>query len=261
MSQLVSVSISDHVAEVRLNRPDKMNALNPDMFEAISQAGASVAANKDIRAVVLSGEGKAFCAGLDLENFTSEEFTSNPFGEGRGGSYPNFFQSPAWAWKSVPVPVICALHGVAFGGGLQIALGADIRIAEPTTRMSVMEIKWGLVPDMTASQTLRDIVPLEVAKELTFTGRIIRAKEAHELGLVTRVEESAKEVALTMANDIAQKNPDAISAAKQLLDTAWHGDQLAGLELEERLQAKIINSPNQKEAVLAEMQKRKPRFK
>lgn len=260
MSKLLSIEITDHVADVRLNRPDKMNALNMDMFEAITAAGNSVAEDKNVRAVVLSGEGKAFCAGLDLANFSDPEVFKDPFGSGKGGFNPNFYQSPAWVWKDTPVPVICALHGVAFGGGLQIALAADIRIAHPETLMSVMEIKWGLIPDMSASQTLRDLLRLDVAKELTFSGRVVEADEAQSIGLVTMLNDNPRETALEMAKTIALRNPDAISAAKYLLDYAWHGEQETGLALEEKLQALILNSPNQKEAVMAEMQKRKPEF-
>ena len=171
MSALVTVEINEHVAHVRLNRPEKMNALSWPMFEAITATGRELATNKDVRAIVLSGEGRGFCAGLDLENFASGDINDNFFGPGRGGFWPNFYQSPAYTWKSIPVPVICAVHGVAYGGGFQIAMGADIRIAQPGSKLSVMEIKWGLIPDMSASQTLRDLVRLDVAKELTFTGQ------------------------------------------------------------------------------------------
>jgi enoyl-CoA hydratase/carnithine racemase len=261
MSELITVTITNHVADVRLNRADKMNALNLAMFNAISDLGKQLSSNRDIRAVVLSGEGKAFCAGLDLANFSDPAFVTEPFGEGRGGFYPNFYQSPAFVWKAIPVPVICALQGVAFGGGLQIALGADIRIAHPQTQFSVMEIKWGLIPDMSASQTLRDLVRLDVAKELTFSGRVVAADEAQALGLITSIDDQPREAALKMANDIANRNPDAISYSKYLLDNSWHGDQLAGLQTEERLQAKLLKSNNQIEAVTAAMEKRTPQFK
>ncbi|HET8705742.1 MAG TPA: enoyl-CoA hydratase-related protein, partial [Pseudomonadales bacterium] len=176
MAELVTVTVTDHVAEVRLNRPEKMNALSIAMFEAISAAAEKVMQDTSVRAVVLSGEGRSFCAGLDLSNFTAPDgLGQNPFGPGRGGFWPNFYQRPGFLWKEVPVPVICALHGAVFGGGLQIALGADIRIAHPDTKLSVMEIKWGLIPDMSGTQTLRDLVRLDVAKELTFTGRIVEA--------------------------------------------------------------------------------------
>ncbi|GAB3097553.1 crotonase/enoyl-CoA hydratase family protein [Aestuariicella hydrocarbonica] len=257
---LVSVNINNHVADVRLNRAEKMNALNIPMFEAIRDVGKQLAADKSIRAVVLSGEGRGFCAGLDLANFTDPEVFADPFGPGRGGFYPNFYQLPGYAWKAIPVPVICALHGVAYGGGLQIALGADIRIAHPEAKLSVMEIKWGLIPDMSASQTLRDLVRLDVAKELTFTGRVVTGQEAVQLGLVTSLSDDPREAALAMAAEIARRNPNAIAYGKYLLNNTRHGDDLEGLRVEERLQAKILKSPNQIESVMSEMEGREGQF-
>lgn len=257
---LVSVNINNHVADVRLNRAEKMNALNIPMFEAIRDVGKQLAADKSIRAVVLSGEGRGFCAGLDLANFTDPEVFADPFGPGRGGFYPNFYQLPGYAWKAIPVPVICALHGVAYGGGLQIALGADIRIAHPEAKLSVMEIKWGLIPDMSASQTLRDLVRLDVAKELTFTGRVVKGQEAVQLGLVTSLSDNPREAALAMAAEIARRNPNAIAYGKYLLNNTRHGDDLEGLRVEERLQAKILKSPNQIESVMSEMEGREGQF-
>lgn len=260
MTELVQIEIQDHIAHVKLNRPEKMNALSMDLFEAIVAAAEQVKGNRDVRAVVLSGEGRAFCAGIDLSSFQDSGFSGDMFGPGRGGFWPNFYQKPGFAWKSVPVPVIAALHGVAFGGGIQIALGADIRIAHPETRLSVMEVKWGLIPDMSGSQTLRDLVRLDVAKELVFTGRIVEAPEAHELGLVTRLDENPVEAALAMAREIAGKNPDAVSLAKHLLDEGWHGEAEAGLKLEEDLQKRVIGSPNQMESVRAGMMKDEGKF-
>jgi len=265
MSNLVTVTVKDHIADVRLNRPEKMNALNIPMFEAIAAAAEQVAADKSVRAVVLSGEGRAFCAGLDIKSVmggggaNSGTNVVNSYGE--GDSYPNFFQDPAYLWKAVPVPVICALHGVAFGGGLQIALGADIRIATQDVQMSVMEIKWGLIPDMTGSQTLRDLVRLDVAKELTFTGRIVDGNEAQSIGLVTRVSKTPLDDAIEMAKTIASKNPNAITYGKYLLENTWHGDDIEGLKAEEQLQAKLVKSHNQMAAVMAGMQKKEAEFK
>ncbi len=256
MTDLLTVDIKDHVADVRLNRAEKMNALSLPMFEAITKTGQELAQNKDIRAIVLSGEGRGFCAGLDTENFTDPDFNADPFGPGRGGFYPNFFQLPGYVWKKMPVPVICALHGVAYGGGFQIALGADIRIAHPNTKMSIMEIKWGLIPDMSTSQTLRDLVRVDVAKELTFSGRVVESDEALKLGLVTSIDENPRETALEMARAIAKRNPNAITYAKYLFDSTWHGDEFEGLKAEERLQAKVIKTPNQIEAVMSELEGR-----
>jgi len=173
----------------------------------------------------------------------------------------NYAQRPGYIWKRVPVPVIAALHGVVYGGGAQIALGADIRIAAPDFRMSIMEIKWGLIPDMSITQTLRDIVPLDVAKELTFTGRILDGADAKELGLVTHVSENPLEHAMRLAEEIAGKSPEAIRFGKQLFEEAWHADAKTGLQLEASLQARLIGSENQVEAIRANFEKRAPEFK
>ena len=257
MSELVTITVSDHVADVRLNRPDKMNALSIPMFEAITAAAVRVRQDRSIRAVVLSGEGRSFCAGLDLSNFTNPQaFGGDAFGNGRGGNWPNFYQRPCYIWKDVPVPVIAALHGAVFGGGFQIALGADIRIAAPDVKMSLMEIKWGLIPDMSGSQTLRDLVRLDVAKELAFTGRVVEAAEAERIGLLTRIDADPHAAAMALAREIAGKNPDAISYGKLLFETSWHGSDVDGLAQEEKLQAKLLMTHNQIEAVMAGMQKR-----
>ena len=261
MPDLVTISIENAVAGVRLNRPDKYNALSPEMFEAIVAAGESIAANRSVRAVVLSGEGKGFCAGLDFETFSQIKSDGlNLFEEKADGAYPNPFQNAAYVWKRLPIPVIAALHGSAFGAGMQIALGADIRLASPDARLAIMEVKWGLVPDMAATQTLRDLVRLDVAKELLFTGRIVDAVEAHHLGLITRVCDAPLVEALKMANEIAQKSPDAILAGKSLLEKAWHSLPEDGLRLEEKLQKSLLGSPNQVEAIKANFEKRAPEF-
>ncbi len=263
MSDLVTIRIENHVADVRLNRPDKLNALNPEMFEAIVAAGLRLAKEPGVRVVVLSGEGRGFCAGLDFMGFA--QMGQGPKGamsllERQEGQIGNRAQMPGMVWKQLPVPVIAALHGVVFGGGLQIALGADIRLAAPDSRLSVMEMKWGIIPDMSITQTLRDLVRLDVAKELTFSGRIVEAEEAARLGLVTRVCADPLAEARKLAAEYAAKNPHAIVAAKQLLESAWHGTGAEGLRLEEKLQRTLIGTPNQVEAVMANFEKRPPRF-
>jgi enoyl-CoA hydratase/carnithine racemase len=181
--------------------------------------------------------------------------------ERRQGSIANYAQLPAYVWKQVPVPVIAALHGAAYGGGLQLALGADIRLAAPTARFSVMEINWGLVPDMSGTQTLRDLVRLDVAKELVFTGKVVDAQEAARIGMVTRVCEDPMAEAETLAGDIAARSPDTVAAGKKLLEESWHGPSEAGLKLESTLQQSLIGSPNQLEAVMANFEKRKATFR
>ena len=271
MSDLVTVDIHDGVADVRLNRPDKYNALSPEMFSAIVEAGESLADNKSVRAVVLSGNGRGFCAGLDFQSFQGMSDSggsavlgsgANNKGDGKGDSNDpaNRAQKPGLVWKRLPVPVIAAIHGVAYGGGLQIALGADIRIAAPDARLSVMEIKWGLVPDMSLTQTIRDLMPLDKVKELTFTGRVVHGPEAQQLGLVTRLDANPLDAALALAREIAGKSPDAIRAGKHLLETAWHADPATGLKLEAKLQTGLMGSANQSEAVKANFEDRKPAF-
>ena len=271
MSDLVTIEVSaEGIADVRLNRPEKYNALSHEMFDAVIAAGESLAKRGDVRVAVLSGNGPGFCAGLDLGNFakmndreaandssSTQSLVARRETDTRPG---NHAQLPGLVWKRLPVPVIAAIHGVAFGGGCQIALGADIRIIAPDAKMSVMEIKWGLIPDMSLTQTLRDLVPIDVAKELTFTGRILSGSEAKDYGLATRVSEQPLQVAMELAREIAGKSPDAIRAGKQLFEDTWHADERAGLELEEKLQLGLIGSPNQKEAIVANFEKRAPGF-
>lgn len=266
MADLVTIDLKNHIADVRLNRPDKYNALSTEMFAAISEAGESLIDNPDVRAVVLSGNGRGFCAGLDMANFAKMDDgeREDPPQDNllaRDDRPENFFQRPGYIWKRVPVPVIGAIHGVCYGGGLQVALGADIRIAAPDARLSVLEIKWGLIPDMSLTQTLRDIVPLDVAKELTFTGRILDGQVAKELGLVTRVAENPLEAAFELATEVASKSPDAIRFGKHLLETAWHASPEEGLKLEAELQGQLIGSENQVESIRANFEKRAPQFK
>ncbi len=259
MQDRVTVSLTGGVADVRLNRPDKMNALDSAMFEALVETGRGLRTERGLRAVVLSGEGRAFCAGLDVASFMGGGGGRSLF-ERETGSPANFAQRAAWVWTELPVPVIAAIHGAAFGGGLQIALAADIRFVAPDARLSVMEIKWGLIPDMSGSQTLRRLVRLDVAKELTYTGRVVSGSEAAALGLATHVSDTPREAALELAREIAAKSPSAIRSGKQLLDAAGLLDLEAGLRLEERLQAALFGKPNQIESVRANLEKRDPNF-
>jgi len=259
MSDRVLVSMEDGVADVRLARADKLNALDGAMFEALIGTGRRLAEEPSLRAVVLSGEGRAFCAGLDFPSFQGGESNVDLFE--RGDESPaNVAQRAPWIWTELPVPVIAAVHGYAFGGGLQIALAADVRIVSPDAELSVMEIKWGLVPDMAGTQLLRRLVRLDVAKELTFTGRRVPGPEAVALGLATRVADSPREDALVLAREIASKSPDAIRAAKRLLDASGRVSVEEGLLLEEKAQRGLLGSPNQIEAVRANFEKRPPKF-
>lgn len=260
----VTITIEDGVAEVTLNRPDKLNAFDEAMFRAVSEAGDRLAGEPGLRAVVLTGAGKGFCAGIDigtlggfasrLDALRQDIVTPLP------GRAENAFQHPCTVWADLPVPVIAALHGVAFGAGMQLALGADLRIAAPDTRLSIMETRWGLVPDMGLTKLLPGLMRADQALDLILTARIVEAPEAQALGLVTRLADAPLTAAREAARAIAARSPEAVRGAKELVHAAWPGgdDHLA---LEARLQAAIIGSPNQVEAVMAGMQNRPPRFR
>lgn len=267
MNDRVSVTITDGVADVRLVRADKMNALDAAMFEALVNTTERLANEKGVRAVVLSGEGKAFCAGLDMGRFAAmKESGGNgiPGGEFRDltkrtHGQANAPQQAVWGWRMLPVPVIAAVHGVAFGGGCQLALGADIRLIAPDAKMSVMEIKWGLVPDMAGTPILATLLRDDVLRELTYTGRIVVAQEAVSIGLATKIVDDPYQAALEMAREIAGKNPDAVRAAKRMMNKL-SVDPGPALLAESVEQQKLIGSPNQTEAVRANLEKRAPNF-
>ena len=235
-------------------RADKHNALDHAMFEGLMNAAGQLADDASVRAVVLHGEGKSFCSGLDIASFMSGRGGTGVLLERDGDRLANFAQRVSYDWSLVPAPVIAAMHGNCFGGGLQIALGADIRIAAPDAKLSIMEIKWGLVPDMGITQTLPRLVPIDVAKELTFSGRIVSGSDALALGLVTRNSDDPLGSALALADEIAQKSPDAVRAAKRLYDETWVSDDAAAaLIRESELQVGLIGKPNQIAAVVAGM--------
>jgi enoyl-CoA hydratase/carnithine racemase len=247
----VRVEVADHVAVVTLTRADKHNALDVAMFEQIIAAAQRLGSEPGVRAVVLHGDGPSFCSGLDVVSIMAAGGGVAGLTDRVQGDVPNWFQRAAHGWLDLPVPVIAALHGNCFGGGLQIALGADIRIAAPDTRLSVMEVKWGLVPDMSITRTLPRLVPIDVAKELTYTGRIFDGIEAHRLGVVTRVADDPLAAARELAGEIAGRSPDAVRAAKRLFDQSWTGTPQQTLALEAELQLGLIGSPNQLAAVTA----------
>jgi enoyl-CoA hydratase/carnithine racemase len=261
MTERVIVTVDAGVAHVRMNRPDKRNGLDLPMFEGLVAAGERLMKDGRVRAVVLSGEGKAFCAGLDVAAFFSMGAEAGQRLLDRAGGVANVAQRCAWIWQEVPVPVIAAVHGAAYGGGLQIALGADLRYVSADTQLSVMEIKWGLVPDMSLSMTLPRVVPLDVAKELTWTGRIVHGEEAVKLGLATRLCADPLADALETARTIAGKSPHAIRAGKRLLGQAPSMSVRDAFELETRLQMELLGSGNQMEAIAANMEKRAPVFR
>jgi enoyl-CoA hydratase/carnithine racemase len=249
----VRVEVADHVAVVTMTRPEKHNALDIAMFQSLVAASEEVAASPGVRAVVLHGEGKSFCSGLDVAGVMAQQADGSSPLDALDGPVPNIFQRAAYGWIEVPVPVIAAVHGNCLGGGLQIALGADIRIATPDARLSVMESKWGLVPDMSITRTLTRLVSIDVAKELTFTARVLDGREALEVGLVTRLADDPLAAARELAAAIAERSPDAVRAAKRLYDEAWTGSPQETLRLEADLQRTLIGSANQLAAVTAGM--------
>tara|TARA_R110000824_G_scaffold118960_15_gene272348 strand:- start:39528 stop:40346 length:819 start_codon:yes stop_codon:yes gene_type:complete len=266
VEERIKTTITDGVADVRLIRSDKMNALDDAMFNALVETGERLKADKSVRAVVISGEGRAFCAGLDMGNFgkmaSGERDKASPTNNltTRTHGAANRAQYAAYVWREVPVPVIAAVHGVAFGGGFQVALGADMRYVAPGTRMCVMEIKWGLVPDMSGMALMRTLARDDIVRELTYTGRIFDADEALSIGFATKLVDDPYAAALATAREIADKNPDAIRADKRLLNAMADGTDAELLMAESVEQDKIIGSANQKEAVMATLEKRPAKF-
>ena len=258
----VTTEITDHIAHVRLTRPDKRNAMDPEMAKAIVAAGTELI-DADIRAVVLSGEGEAFCAGLDVMSFATlaagdPEALVMPRSHGEA----NLFQEVAMVWRKCPVPVIAALHGVAYGAGFQLALGADIRIAAPDTKLAIMEMKWGLIPDMGGMVLLPALARSDVIRRMTYTAAPVAADQAERWGLVTEIADDPLGAAMALATDIAGRSPSAIRAAKRLIGVAESGtDATAVLLAESREQTDLIGKPHQMEVIAANMGKRPAIFK
>ena len=265
MKDRISITMLDGgIADVRLIRADKMNALDSAMWEALAEAVDQLKATAGLRVVVLSGEGRAFCAGLDLSSLGGDR---DPGASSAGGGLAertrgiaNNAQYAAWGWRELPVPVIAAVHGVALGGGFQVMLGADIRIVHPDTKLSIMEIKWGLVPDMAGTPVMRSLCRDDRLRELTYTGRIFSGREAESYGFATEVSDDPQARAMELAGQIASRNPDAIRANKQIFNQLPNGTDADALLLESELQDKLMGSPNQIEAVTAELQKRPATF-
>jgi enoyl-CoA hydratase/carnithine racemase len=272
--QRVTISIEDHVADVRFNRPDKINALDGEQFAAIVDAGEELKGNLDVRAVVISGNGRGFCAGLDFSSFqamamgagsTAGDAASDSPRPQRGigdleGRITHLGQQAAYVWQELHCPVIAAVHGVALGGGAQIALGADMRIFAPDAQFSILEIRWGLIPDMTGTAMLPLLVGLDRAKELTFTGRMVSGTEAAQIGLATRVSDAPLDDALALAGEIASKSPTAVRGAKKLLNASPYRGVAEQFADERSTIGSLIGSANQVEAVMAYFEKRDPKF-
>lgn len=271
-TERVTISVVDRIADVRMVRVDKRNALDNAMFSALADAGEQLKTMNDVRAVVLSGDGASFCAGLDFGSFQAmaeSKLTkpSSPASSSRmnAGDITNdrithLAQQVCWVWQEVPVPVIAAIHGHALGGGLQIALGTDIRIVHPDTQLSMREVHWGLVPDMTGTLMLARLVRPDIAKELIFSARIFSGSEALDLGVATRVSSDPRHDALALAAEIAQRSPEAIRGVKQLLNRLINAGAAEQFAEERRVIGQLIGSPNQVEAVMAHFEKRPANF-
>ncbi len=268
MTNRIAVEITDGVADVRLNRGDKLNAVDGAMFAALIDTAEELSTTPGLRAVVLSGNGPAWCAGLDFAGFASMAGDSDPddasgtasIGAMTEGGITHRAQQAVWGWHELPVPVIAAVHGVAFGAGFQLAIGCDIRIVHPDVRMSVLEIRWGITPDMTVTRLLPGLVGADVAKELVWTGREVGGDEALRLGLATKIADDPHAAAMELAQTIASNSPDAIRAGKRLVDAAYAEDFAAGFAHERDEIGALIGSQNQVESVTAYFEKRTPNY-
>lgn len=266
MSDRVIVTISNGIADVRFNRPDKRNALDREQFAAIAEAGEQLKVADGVRVVVVSGEGESFCAGLDFAMFgelaggaSGESDRGDPGGT-TDGRITHLAQQICWVWQELDVPVIAAVHGHALGGGLQIALGADIRVAHPDSTWSVRELHWGITPDMTGTLFLSRLVRNDIARELTFTARVFDGREAADIGLVTRLSETPHDDALAMAREIASRSPQGVQGAKRLFNALYLDGAAAHFALEREVIGSLIGTPNQVEAITANLERRPPVF-
>lgn len=257
----VTCSIEDGIAQVRLNRPDKLNALNLEVLDELLATARALRRDKELRAVVIAGEGDAFCSGLDFASVMTQpaevakRFVPAPW---RG---TNVFQEAPWSLRRIPVPVIAAVHGHCLGGGIQIALAADFRIATPDANFSVLEGKWGLIPDMSGVQALKELVGIDRAKKLTMTAEMFSGKEAEALGLVTELDADPVSAATALAEQLAQKSPDALAAGKRLFDSTWHAGPRRTFARERWEQLPLLFAENTKILREATMKKVAPAFR
>ncbi|WP_265442940.1 crotonase/enoyl-CoA hydratase family protein [Flexivirga meconopsidis] len=260
MSSHIDVAVSDGIADVRLDRPEKLNGLTMPMLRGLASAAHRLRADRSLRAVILSGTGDSFCAGLDFKTVSADP-KQLPLGMiPRPWRGTNVFQEACWAWRRVPVPVIAAVHGHCYGGGVQIALGADLRVTAPDAKWSVLEGKWGLIPDMTGVRALAELVGIETAKRLTMTAEIISGEEAARLGLVGQVSPEPYDAARELAGQLAQRSPDALAAAKKLFDSRWGSSPRRTFAKERWEQTKLLMGRNAKIARKAGLQREQPVF-
>jgi enoyl-CoA hydratase/carnithine racemase len=260
MSSPVTCRVEGGVAQVRLNRPDKLNALTLDTLEGLVRTARSLAGDRHLRGVVLGGEGESFCAGLDFATVLADPprvaraFVPRPW---RG---TNLFQEACWAWRRLPVPVVAAVHGHCYGGGVQIALGADLRMTTADAQWSVMEARWGLVPDMSGIQALAQQVPMDVAKRLTMTGEVVSGARAVELGLASEVHEEPFVAATRFLEEVATRSPEAVAATKRLFDRTWSSGPRRTFARERLEQARLLATRNTTIAREAAMKRVAPAF-
>lgn len=249
MTGRVRITREAGIARVVLARPGAHNGMDMAMLDAVRAAARGLAGDRALRAVILAGEGPSFCAGLDVKSVLGDRRNVAVAVAALWSPARNRFQDWSMAWRELAVPVIAAIHGNCLGAGLQLALGADVRIATPDARLSVMEAKWGLVPDMGGSALLRELVRIDVAKELAMTGRVLSGTEAHALGLVSHLDADPLARATALAQEIAGRSPDAVAAAKFLMQESWDADEGGALAAERRWQRRVIGKPNQRIAV------------
>ncbi len=267
----VTITVTDGIADVKMNRADKRNALDNAMFTSLSAAGEYLKTLDGLRVVVLSGDGASFCAGLDFSSFaqmaeagakasSSDAKPTMNAGAMVDGRITHMAQQVCWVWQEVPVPVIAAVHGHALGGGIQIALGCDMRIVHPDTQVSVREVHWGLIPDMTGTLMLSRLARPDVVKDLIFTARVFSGREAHEMGLVTRLSENVHADAMALAREIAGRSPEAVRGAKKLINLLANSGAAEQFAAERMTIGQLIGSANQAEAVMSHFEKRPPNF-
>lgn len=254
-SERVRIEVERGRATVVMTRGDKHNGVDPPLLRGMLAAQRSLKKRHDVRVVIVRGEGPSFCAGIDAKAFFAPSLKSALFASQLFWPVRNWFQSWSMGFRELGVPVLAAVHGNCFGAGIQLALGADIRFATPDSKISIMEARLGLVPDMGGPTLLRELVPLDVAKELTFTGRVLSGSEAHALGLITHLAEDPVAAANTLADEISARSPDAVAAGKFLLQRAWGASEHGALALERRYQLRVFGRDNQRRA-LASTQRR-----
>ena len=255
MSERVRIRTEGNLAYLTLTRPDKHNGMDGEMLSAVVKAQSAIRKLRDVRALIIHGEGPSFCAGLDFKTLLADKLTFTRMYLELWTGRKNLFQKWSMGFRDLGIPVIAAVHGNCFGAGIQLALGADIRVATPDAQISVMEAKWGLIPDMGGITLLRELVRIDVAKELAMTGRILSGVQAHELGLVTHINADPVAHARTIAAEIASRSPDAVAAAKLAFQEAWLGTESDALSAERRWQRRLIGFKNQRVSVARNQKK------